>query len=60
MVGYWELTYEEIFESFVTGQPLTMGEPDTVDGPGCVACGGHWMSVRNEPCVPEQDEVEEV
>lgn len=55
MVGYWELAHEEIFESFISGKPLHLSEPDNVDGPGCIECGKHWSSARNEPCEPEED-----
>jgi len=56
MVGYWELTHETIFESFVSGRPMHLEEPDNVDGPGCIECGGHWMSVRFQPCVPQEEQ----
>lgn len=50
MVGYWELDSQQIFESFVTGEPLALEQPDNVDGPGCIECGKHWTVARNEPC----------
>lgn len=53
MVGYWELEHQTIFESFVSGKPMHLTEPDSVDGPGCIECGKHWMSARNESCEPE-------
>jgi hypothetical protein len=56
MVGYWELTHGQIFESFVSGRSLKLSEPDSVDGPGCALCGKHWMAVRNEPCEPQSEE----
>lgn len=59
MVGYWELDHEAIFESFVTDKPLKLGEPENVDGPGCIECGGHWMTVRYKPCVPVDLDEEE-
>jgi hypothetical protein len=52
MVGYWALEHEAIFTSFVTGDALKLGEPDNVDGPGCIECGKHWMVARYEPCEP--------
>jgi hypothetical protein len=54
MVGYWELTHEQIFDSFVSGEAMSLGEPGNVDGPGCIECGKHWMSARYEPCEQEQ------
>jgi hypothetical protein len=54
MVGYWELEHDAIFESFVTSEPLKLGEPNNVDGPGCIECGKHWMSARYEPCEPSE------
>lgn len=61
MVGFWEVPHQAIFESFVTGSPLPMGEPGQVDGPGCINCGQHWMSARNEVCEGEAEEaIEEV
>lgn len=53
MVGYWELSHEAIFESFVSGKPLHLGEPGNVDGPGCIECGKHWTTARYQPCEPE-------
>lgn len=53
MVGYWELTHEAIFESFVSGKSLELGQPQNVDGPGCIECGKHWTTARWEPCEPE-------
>lgn len=50
MVGYWELAPETIFESFVTGKAMKLGEPDQVDGPGCIECGQHWMTAKHTPC----------
>lgn len=50
MVGYWELDSITIFESFITGNPLKLEEPDQVDGPGCIECGLHWTSAKNTPC----------
>lgn len=58
MVGYWELTHEAIFESFVSGKPLALGEPGNVDGPGCIECGKHWTTARYEPCEPEEHKPE--
>lgn len=58
MVGYWELTHEQIFESFVSGKPLALGEPGNVDGPGCIECGKHWTTARYEPCEPEEQKPE--
>lgn len=52
MVGYWELNNAEIFESFVSGRALKLGDPHQVDGPGCIECGKHWITGRREPCVP--------
>jgi hypothetical protein len=56
MVGYWELTHEQIFESFVSGRALQLDQPDSVDGPGCIECGKHWMNARNNPCEPQVEE----
>lgn len=53
MVGYWELSHKAIFESFVSGKALHLGEPDNVDGPGCIECGKHWTTGRYLPCEPE-------
>lgn len=55
MVGYWELSHEAIFESFVSDKPLHLGEPENVDGPGCIECGKHWMVARYEPCEPQEE-----
>jgi len=54
MVGYWELKHSAIFESFVSGKALHLGEPDNVDGPGCIECGKHWTTGRYLPCEPEE------
>lgn len=54
MVGYWELTHEQIFESFVSGKPLELKDPGSVDGPGCIECGKHWTVARYQPCEPEE------
>lgn len=50
MVGYWELDSTQIFESFITGKPLKLSDPQQVDGPGCIECGKHWTVARHEPC----------
>lgn len=55
MVGYWELTHEQIFESFVSGNPMKLDDPDNVDGPGCIECGKHWTTARYEKCQPEEN-----
>jgi hypothetical protein len=59
MVAYHSLTHQEIFGSFVTGKPLELHQPDSVDGPGCIDCGRHWMDARYEPCVPREFPEEE-
>lgn len=56
MVGYWEPDSTEIFESFITGKPLKLGEPEQVDGPGCIECGLHWVSARHEPCAAYEEQ----
>ncbi len=56
MVGYWTLDSTTIFESFVTGKPMSLNEPDQVDGPGCIECGKHWTSARHEPCEAYDEE----
>lgn len=53
MTGIWYISEDQIRDSEESQEPMKLGEPDEIGGPGCVVCGEHWYEAKDVPCPGE-------